>query len=313
MMKVLLSVAALALIVSYTTVLQDKSFRRTDYSACPPPINWTNAILPMVPDRTTPMMYRDDPGNQRLEFVHIPKTGGTAIEHAAAEANVTWGVCHFWRQQTWCPPTNEYRPEKVTRIYGKSPWHIPPKYFFQDPTVYFHNPYENSTMFSVVRNPYERALSAYYYLAKPDENIHNATAMNQWLQGRVGPLVRDLSNGDAAKPPKAYSQATEHFIPQYDFVFDGKKQLVSHVLHFEFVHDGFADLMKRHGLSIVLPRTKEVGKGIFSRNKKLEVANLTLLTLRLIELAYANDFAAFGYQKISSIMAQQCSAFDAIG
>ena len=39
--------------------------------------------------------YRRPKTNNTLEFVHITKTGETAIERAAARINIPWGVCHF--------------------------------------------------------------------------------------------------------------------------------------------------------------------------------------------------------------------------
>lgn len=35
------------------------------------------------------------PTQNRLEFVHITKTGGSAIEKLASEHNTFWGACHF--------------------------------------------------------------------------------------------------------------------------------------------------------------------------------------------------------------------------
>ena len=29
-----------------------------------------------------------------LEFIHITKTGGTAVEQAAAQVRIPWGICH---------------------------------------------------------------------------------------------------------------------------------------------------------------------------------------------------------------------------
>ncbi len=40
--------------------------------------------------------FRPSPSiEQVLEYVHITKTGGTAVERAGGEAGLQWGICHF--------------------------------------------------------------------------------------------------------------------------------------------------------------------------------------------------------------------------
>jgi hypothetical protein len=36
--------------------------------------------------------------NRTLKFSHIPKTAGTAIEHAAGEKKIPWGSCMFYHK-----------------------------------------------------------------------------------------------------------------------------------------------------------------------------------------------------------------------
>ena len=125
------------------------------------------------------------PSNE-LEFVHITKTGGTAVEAAAAAANITWGVCHFefqpqlgpacmrpnWahlvdmeRQKEDDPLQNE---RNATNVMPHPPWHAPmhwlawveqPKNTTATPVT---NPYRKSKTFTIVRNPYDRIISEYY-------------------------------------------------------------------------------------------------------------------------------------------------------
>jgi hypothetical protein len=89
-----------------------------------------------------------------LEFVHIPKTGGSAIEFSAAAQGVNWGACHFFRfshlncsNSDWAYPSRIlFNQIPVHFDYKDAPWHLPP--IIMDP-----NPYSNRATFTVVRNP----------------------------------------------------------------------------------------------------------------------------------------------------------------
>ena len=70
---------------------------------------------------------------ENLRFIHIPKTGGTSIEHAAKENDLLWGKFD----------------KELKSIKGCRAWHSPQKI--------------SGYSFCVIRCPYERIISEFYH------------------------------------------------------------------------------------------------------------------------------------------------------
>lgn len=114
--------------------------------------------------------YISTPKRRRLDFVHIPKTAGTALELAALGMNISWGYFHFGSlsREENLPPDN-FREKilsnaKVNNVksFTHAPWHVPIQ-LVKDFTYSSGSPYEDSDIFVVVRDPYEKLLCEYYY------------------------------------------------------------------------------------------------------------------------------------------------------
>jgi hypothetical protein len=108
-----------------------------------------------------------------LEFVHIPKTGGSSVEGAACKEGVSWGACHYEGHEhcIGCIPDQGF-----CRIDGGSPWHAP---------ALLHNGvcgilgYKHCETFAVVRDPIEWAVSHYHCRFWGPKG---AVEMNVWMR-----------------------------------------------------------------------------------------------------------------------------------
>jgi hypothetical protein len=273
----------------------------------------------------------NESGGCRLELLHIPKTGGTAVEFAASSANISWGACKFWGKAFGKPcgsessrrPAGNKKPQFMTfHPSTTSGWHLPAQYYHFEAD----NPYENAALFAIVRNPYDRVISECFFTheillrQRNATALNNVTRMNAWISERLTRMINNtvyelpliVPSGPHEKssfPGQDYFQNDGHFIPQIDYIFDGARRVVDHVLHFEHLSVEFPKLMMAYNLSVHLPNLTQGDRDNrnhgtpsrvpTSKLKKVGRNNLTSDTLRLMELVYARDFKAFGYQIIS--------------
>ena len=242
---------------------------------------------------------------RRLEFVHIPKTGGTVIDAEAARRNITWSICHFWirgiMNETRCPNESLKNPWLREKKHHYCPWwHLPPQYF----ELHKLNPYEGADLFCVVRNPYDRLISEYFYEGtyitnKTMKNLNNVAQLNAWVDSNMRFLIMNMKRGDIARNRtgnQPYFRSAGHFVPQYDYVFEHRRRIIKHVLRFENLVDEFHALMKLYDLPLRLPRRKLRP----SHSKMIDANNLTRTNLELIERLYQDDFREWGYEILSS-------------
>jgi len=181
--------------------------------------------------------------HKKLEFIHITKTAGSTIERQAASSGIKWGVCHWKKVNLFgptCTSTDKKRPTyKTTEMpffvrlsQNCEPWHVPVHWFTK-------NPYNDSKTFTVVRNPYTRAISEYYSkwggYRGPDKN--DEAVMNKWVQWRM----------------QIKTTVVAHFLPQHLYVYNlqGEKK-IDHVLRFEYLDEEFNQLMKYYAINVTL-------------------------------------------------------------
>jgi len=233
----------------------------------------------------------------RLEFIHVPKTGGTYIERLAAMNGRSWGVCHYRKNidEFACRPVTRKKRKPVfpNKWTNTSEWHTP--LGIRDA---WPNWAQNASLFMVVRNPYDRIVSEWNYVNEWNQNdpwkqdMLNATRLNMWVQERlkevksnppVGTYSRRLSSPVAAQ----YYQLDSHLIPQVDYMVPG-----AHRLPFENLRETLQCLLHEYGLDWELPITR-----VNSGSGKLTASDLTQVSKDLIGEVYAADFEKFGYSR----------------
>ena len=246
-----------------------------------------------------------------VALIHIPKTGGTSIEHAGhrSKLGLRWG---FQYERDRFRKIRRNLPRIETKIplclgnWGKkccSWWHIPPRQML-DWRPYFGAP----NRFCVVRDPYARVLSEYSFshgkeIRKLPCDQLNRTEVNEWLRDRMMQYV----NG-------ALTISDCHWIPQYQYIEphvgilgatvdstagtpdpyidagpDGRS--CNKVIRLDKLATEFPALMDEYGIPEV---QLQKGKKAFTSLCK-DVAMLDDDTRRLIRRIYMQDFVQFGY------------------
>ena len=199
------------------------------------------------------MVICDD---KKCIFIHIPKTGGTSIEQYISDHGR-----HYLR---YLGIMNNRSAHHFTAIELR-------KQVYQIFNYYYK--------FSIVRNPYDRLLSEYYWT--PIQGIgYKAGKDRSYFLYHVQNIVHN----------KKYFETIyhDHFIPQYMFIYEGKKLLVDQLFKYE-------DL---EWVSQYLKRKLDIKRDFPLLNKtNIQKVEWTEVQKNKIYNLYKKDFELFGYKK----------------
>lgn len=181
-------------------------------------------------------------------FLHIPKTGGSSVEqHLGAHSRM-----FFFSADA--PPVTRVSPQHYTiamlsAFFGADFWH---------------------DAFTVVRNPFTRAVSEYHYQLRFFRK--DTPPFEQWLQSSLRRFLEDPYHLD------------HHLRRQVDFI-DRSVRIYRYEDGLELA---MADVAQRMGFSsnLPLPRVNEFEKG---------PVQWTDRAVELVRHVYAPDFKRFGY------------------
>jgi len=244
-----------------------------------PSVERKNACQSLRPEFMNRSRLLTDVGARRnLAFVHIPKTGGRAIESAAKAASVHWGQ-EYWKDWRSDVGMSE-------RGHRCSAWHVPPAYLH--PAC---SPYVASDVFCVVREPVHRAVSEFRY------------HVDWWLVNRNTqiPCTEQELNRFIAQSMDSVEDGDEfiddcHWIPQSHYIWgpDGT-QWCSHVLKFESLSDEFRALMASQDLRVQLPERDSNSEFSSKRLCDVTVDMLSTDNKARLRRHFARDFSLLGY------------------
>lgn len=252
-------------------------------------------------------------GVDKLQLVHIPKTGGSTMELVASSHGLKWGG----RRTDW--PGGNCAYGCPDSFQACSPWHLPPAAFRE----HGHDPYAGYDTFCVVRHPYSRLISEYTFMDAvcSAEGLNNAVhAMHKAINTSIGKLQTTFPhmkshalkvssqtqfggvcgavdarfhNGQCWRSP---THSDCHWLPQHLYAAD-----CDHVLHVESLTDDFGEMMRSYDNAID-PQEIDDNQCLpdmpCERPDKchLPVSALDSNSLTMLRELYAEDFEKFGYE-----------------
>lgn len=188
-------------------------------------------------------------------FIHIPKTAGTSIEQFLIDSGKN---------------SLDFKGVKD----GRSMHHYRAYDLKREIPYIFNSLYK----FSIVRNPYDRLLSEYYWT--PIRNVG-------YKSGKTKVEFLNYVSEVVHKNQYYENIYNDHFMPQYMFLYD-KKLLIDHVFKYEDLDWVITYLKKKLNIESDLPllnRTK-IKKDNWNERQKERIYKL-----------YKNDFILFNYEK----------------
>ena len=197
-------------------------------------------------------LYSGYADTYRCIFIHIPKTAGTSVARALFNTE---------SRHIPCVEYEKANPKKFRRYFK----------------------------FAIVRNPWDRLLSAYRYLRRGGMNradrawAETHLASYQSFEQFVHEWVNETNVG-----------AWVHFRPQVDFITDANGNMAMDYLgRMERLDADFEVICREIGLSVLLPRLNEGAKDHYSKAYSSEmieiVGNSYRRDIRLLNYSFMNQ------------------------
>ncbi len=209
-------------------------------------IDRTNAIDHILRIKSVELLGPPPSLFDGIVFIHIPKAAGSSIR--------SLGV-------------------------GTAPGHKPYRFYSKWAQIYR----KELQAFAVVRHPYTRFLSAFYYLQNGGKTAMDKRWARRKRLTEYNPesfAIERLSDGDIL--------SWMHFLPQTHFVTGNDGSVaVTDILQYERLSKSWPDFAKRVGLDARLPIRNRVGRSDSDR--------LSERTKTAIQDAYRCDFETFGF------------------
>lgn len=186
-------------------------------------------------------------------FVHVPKAAGTSINKA---------------------------------VYGRTLGH----YTAQQLHFRFPSLFSNSLTFSLVRNPWDRALSAYRFACMGRTESMGVYKPEQYQIPEFSSFERFVCDW---LPSRDLSKCDFIFRPQYLFVCDqNKRVMVDHLGHVERLDETIRYLEERLGRSIDVKMVNATSAGMVSYRDAYSSKEM----IEIVRSVYKEDVDLFGYE-----------------
>lgn len=212
----------------------------------------------------------------KLIFIHIPKTGGTSIEHFFGMTETENLLFNRWDrdQQLFLQKHADLcDSEKMNYEPQHYPLHILKKLIPQYPDYF---------TFTFTRHPYTKLLSEFYYRTNKQItslNEFNPREFHEWCISYLSLL------DDSHKEPQiSYIDQSVRFVGKYETLESDMNTLKSQLFEFSPV---FITIQNKN-----LPFLNSTGL-----NKELLIPHLLNESRQLIYTVYRSDFEAFDYKE----------------
>mmetsp|Transcript_21232 Transcript_21232/g.49423 ORF Transcript_21232/g.49423 Transcript_21232/m.49423 type:complete len:385 (-) Transcript_21232:113-1267(-) len=225
----------------------------------------------------------------RLEFLHIPKNGGTAVELAGIQGGIRWSA------ESVGFTGIQHMPDGSSCAR----YHVPPR-------LYRGGMYTHAHVFCVVRHPFERAVSEYQYLLNDDLQALTATSWG-WQYYKMynnglydyTPCTSQGLNHFVQRTLSMYNEGNKyiddcHHVSQSEFIWDdaGHRQCDS-ILRLENLAQEFNQLMSKHGYEVRINPNPYYSSAELCPN--ISVDSLTDKSRQMLREVYADDFRLLGF------------------